>query len=89
MAFYQTETRIEGMDIEWVGFDPEKQEAYITLRRTIKVAESMETVWVDHKLTLPLELLKAMSHEVELLAEEMAENSQTEFDLRKPLYPVQ
>jgi hypothetical protein len=89
MAFYQTETRIEGMDIEWVGFDPEKQEAYVTLRRTIDVADSMETVWVDHKITIPYNLLNAMAEEVTELRMQMEEDGITEFELRKPVLPVQ
>lgn len=89
MAFYQTETRIESMDIEWVGFDPEKQEALVSLRRTIKVEGSMETVWVDHKISLPYELLSAMANEVAELRLQMEEDGATEFDLRKPVLPVQ
>ena len=85
MAFYQTETRIEGMDIEWVGYDPEKEEAVLSLRRAIRVEDSLEVVWVDHKLTLPYELLVAMANEAKELKMKMAEDGEKSFDLRKPV----
>jgi len=85
MAFYQTETRIEGMEIDWVGYDPEKEEAVLSLRRTIKVEDSLETVWVDHKITLPYELLTAMAKETKELKMQMAEDGEKYFDLRKPV----
>lgn len=85
MAFYQSETRIDEMEIEWVGFDPESKTATISLRRMVDAIGGGETIWIDQKIQMPLELLKAMAFEAEVLAESMADEGLTEYDLRKPI----
>lgn len=84
MAFYQTETRLERIDIDRVGFDPESGDVTVYLRRVIDVADSIETVWVDHTLHVSLELLTAMAESGNALARAMEEEGMTEFDIRKP-----
>jgi hypothetical protein len=85
MAFYQSETRIDEMEIEWVGFDPETGTATINLRRMVDAIGGGETVWIDQKIQMPLALLKAMAFEAEALADAMADDGLTEFDIRKPI----
>lgn len=85
MAFYQSETRIDEMNIEWVGFDPETGTATINLRRMVDAIGGGDTIWIDQKIQMPLALLKAMAFEAEALAEALAEEGLTEFDIRKPI----
>lgn len=84
MAFYQNETSIANMDIQWVGFDPDSDEATIHLERVIQSEDFDNTVWIQQKIRVPYELLRAMFLEVASLKEDMAEAGQTEYDLRKP-----
>lgn len=88
MAFYTTELQLENTAIDYIGYDPENETAYIRLQRTIKVADSNETVWVNHKIDLPYALLKQIGVEVDLLIEQMEENGERHFDLRKPVTAI-
>lgn len=85
MAFYTQDIQLDNTEIEYIGYDPESEKAYIRLQRTIRVENSNETVWVNHKIELPYELLKQVTSEVSLLITEMAENGEMHFDLRKPV----
>lgn len=84
MAFYQTETRLEKIGIDQIGYDPQSGDVTVYLRRVIDVADSMERVWVDHTLHISLELLTAMSQNAEILAQTLAEEGVTEYEIRRP-----
>lgn len=85
MAFYTQDIQLDNTEIDFIGYDPEAEKAYIRLQRTIKVEDSNETVWVNHKIELPYELLKQVVSEIDLLIEQMKENGEMHFDLRKPV----
>jgi hypothetical protein len=85
MAHYTSSTSLEAMNIEFVGFDPESGEATVHLSRVFHLADSEETIWLNHKFQVSLELLRAMAFEAEALAEFMAEQNLTEYELRKPI----
>ena len=85
MAHYNSSTSLDAMNIEFVGFDPESGEATVHLARVSHSADSDETIFINHKFQVSLELLKAMAFEAEALAEFMAEQNSTEYELRKPI----
>jgi hypothetical protein len=85
MAHYTSSTSLDSMNIEFVGFDPESGEATVHLARVIHAEDSDETVWINHKFQVSLELLRAMTSEVDSLVESMADEGLTDFELRKPI----
>ena len=85
MAHYTSSTSLDSMNIEFVGFDPESGDATVHLARVITAIGRGDTVWINHKFQVPLELLKAITFEVEALAEFMSEQGLTDFELRKPI----
>ena len=85
MAHYTSHTSLDAMNIEFVGFDPETGDATIHLARVFHLADSEETIWLNHKFQVSLELLRAMTSEMESLVEFMAEQNLTEYELRKPI----
>ena len=85
MAHYNSSTSLDAMNIEFVGFDPESGEATVHLARVTHSADSDETVFINHRFQVSLELLRAMTSEVDSLVESMADEGLTEFELRKPI----
>lgn len=85
MAHYNSSTSLDSMNIEFVGFDPESGEATVHLARVITAIGGGDTVWINHKFQVPLELLKAITFEVGALAESMADEGLKDYELRKPI----
>ena len=85
MAHYNSSTSLDAMNIEFVGFDPESGEATVHLSRVTHSADSAETIFINHRFQVSLELLRAMTSEVDSLVESMADEGLTEFELRKPI----
>ena len=56
MAYYTTNIRVDDMDLEYVGFDPETRVAHFDLKRIIRV-EGQETTFIKYEIGMPLEQL--------------------------------
>lgn len=83
MAHYSNDMRIESMEVDMVGFNPEDATAHIHLKRVVRV-EGEETVFINQGLTLPLELLNLATGLINQLAADMYLAGQTELELRYP-----
>ena len=77
---YTNETRIDNMEIDMVGFNPEDGTAHLLFKLRAKIGG--ESVYVSQNITLPLELLNSASALVNRLAVELQESGETEFQLR-------
>jgi len=80
MAHYTNETRIDNMEIDMVGFDPEKGMAHLLFK--LRAKTKGESVYISQNLTIPLELLNSATELVNKLAVELQESGNTEFELR-------
>lgn len=89
MAHYNNQVRLDGMEVEYVGFAPDTNTAYIDLKRILDT-ENGETVFIKQELSLPLELLNLATELVNQLAAEVVSAGGTDFELRRPdeLEPV-
>ena len=83
MAYYTTDIRVDDMDLEYVGFDPETRVAHFDLKRIIRV-EGQETTFIKYEIVMPLEQLNYATAMVNQLVAKMELEGNTEFELIRP-----
>jgi hypothetical protein len=83
MAHYTTDIRVEDMDLEYVGFDPETRVAHFDLKRVIR-AEGKETIFIKYEIVMPLDQLNYATAMVNQLVADMELEGNTEFELVRP-----
>jgi hypothetical protein len=83
MAHYTTDIRVEDMDLEYVGYDPETRVAHLDFKRAIR-AEGKETIFIKYEIVMPLEQLNYATAMVNQLVADMELEGNTEFELVRP-----